>query len=117
MKTKKIRARINKPMYLCLSVLEVSKTLMHEFCYDYIKPKYQKNEKLCYMDTDSFIFYIKSDNVFEDIAGNVEKRFDNSNYEVNGPLSTGKTKKMIGLMKDELGGKIMTEFAALRPKT
>ena len=86
---------------------------MYEFWYDYIKPKYQNNAKLCYMDTDSFMINIKTEDFYEDIANNIEKRFDTSNYEVNRPLSTGKNKKVIGLMKDELGGKIMTEFAAL----
>ena len=65
------------------------------------------------MDTDSFIMHIKT----EDFYKVVEKRFDTSNYEVDRPLPTGKNKKVIGLMKDELGGKIVTEFAALRPKT
>ena len=69
------------------------------------------------MDTDSFIMHIKTEDFYTDIANDVEKRFDTSNYEVNRPLPTGKNKKVIGLMKDELGGKIMTEFAALRPKT
>ena len=69
------------------------------------------------MDTDNFIIYIKTEDVYKDIADDVEKRFDTSNYEVNRPLSTGKNKKMIGLMKDELAGKVMIEFAALRPKT
>ena len=55
---KKIKAKINKPIYLGFSILEISKTLMHEFWYDYIKPKYQSNAKLCYMDTDSFIIHI-----------------------------------------------------------
>ena len=87
------------------------------FWYDYIKPKYQSNVKLCYMDTDSFIINIKTEDFYEGIANDVEKRFDTSNCEVNRPLPTEKNKKVIGLMKDELGGKIMTEFAALRPKT
>ena len=81
---------------------------MHEFWYDYIKPKYQYNQynaKLCYMDTDSFIIHVKTENVYEDIADHVEKRFDTSNYEINRPLPTGKNKKVIELMKDELGGK------------
>ena len=90
---------------------------MYEFWYDYIKPKYQNNGKLCYMDTDSFIINIKTGDFYEDIANDVEKRFDASNYEVNRPLPKGKNKKVIGLMKDELEGKIMTEFAVLRPKT
>ena len=69
------------------------------------------------MDTDSFIMHDKTEDFYKDIAGDVEKRFDTSNYEVNRPLPAGKNRKVIGLMKDELGGKIMTEFVALRPKT
>ena len=90
---------------------------MYEFWYDYIKPKYQDNAKLCYMDTDSFIINIKTEDFYEGIANDVEKRFDTSNYEDNMPLSKGKNKKVIGLIKDELGRKTMTESAALRPKT
>ena len=115
---KKIKAKMNKPVYLGLSILEISKTLMYEFWYDYMKPKYGDNVKLCYIDTDSFIMHIKVEDFHKDIADNVEKkRIDTSNYEVNRPLPKGKNKKMIGLMKDELGGKTMTEFVALRPKT
>ena len=82
-----------------------------------MKPKHGDNLKLCYMDTDGFIMHIKTEDFYKDIADDVEKRFDASNYEANRPLPTGKNKKVIGLMKDELGGKIMTEFLALRPKT
>ena len=87
------------------------------FSINYIKPKYQYNAKLCYMETDSFIIHIKTEDVYKDIAGDIEKRFDTSNYEVNRPLATEKNKNVIGLIKDELGGKIMTEFVALRPIT
>ena len=114
---KKIKVKMYKPVYLGLSILEISKILMREFRYDHIKPKYQNNAKLCYMDTDSFVINIETEDFHEDIANDVEKRFDTSNYEVNRPLSTEKNKKVIGLMKDELGGKILTEFAALKPKT
>ena len=69
------------------------------------------------MDTNSFIMHNKTNDFYKDIANDVEKRFDTSNYEVIKPIPTGKNKKVIGLMKDELGGKIMTEFVALRPKT
>ena len=69
------------------------------------------------MDTDSFIIYIKTEDVYEDIANNVEKRFDTSNYIEDRPLTTGKNKRVIGLMKDELGGKIISKFVALRPKS
>ena len=69
------------------------------------------------MDTDSFIIHIKTKDLYEDIGDDGEKRFDTSNYKVNRPLPAEKNRKVIGLMKGELGGKIMTEFAALRPKT
>ena len=114
---KQTKVKMNKPVYLGLSILEISKTLMYEFWYDHMKPKYVDNVKTCYMDTDSFIIHIKTEDFYKDISNDVEKRFDTSNYEVNRPLPTGKNKKVIGLMKDELGGKIMTEFAAFRPKT
>ena len=113
---KKIKVKMNKPGYLGLSILEISKTLIYEFWYEYIKPKYQNNAKLCYMDT-GFIINIKTEDFYEDIPNYVEKIYDTSNYEVNRQLPRGKNKKVIGLMKDELGGKIMTEFAAIRPKT
>ena len=114
---KKTKVKMNKPIYLRLSILEISKILMYEFWYDYMKPKYGNDVKLCYMDTDSFIMNIKVNDFYEDIANDVENRFDTSNYEVNRPLPTGKNKKIIGLMKDELGGKIITEFVTLRSKT
>ena len=113
----KTKVKMNKPIYLGLSILEISKLLMYEFWYDYMKSKYGNNVKLCYMDTDSLIMNIKTEDFYKDIANDVEKRFDTSNYEVDRPLSTGKNKKVIGLMKDELGGKIITEFVTLRPKT
>ena len=113
---KKTKVKMNKPIYLGLSILEISKILMYEFWYDYMKPKYGDNVKLCYMDTDSFIIYIKTEDFYKDIANDVECKFDASNYKVDRPLPIGKNKKVIGLMKDELGGGIMTEFVALRPK-
>ena len=113
----KAKVKMNKPIYLGLSLLEISKLLMYEFWYNYMKPKYGNNVKLCYMDTDSFIMNIKTEDFYKDIANDVQKRFDMSNYEVDRPLSTGKNEKVIGLMKDELGGKIITEFVTLRPKT
>ena len=73
-----------------------------------MKPKYRDNVKLYYMDTDSFIMHIKTKHLYEDIANDVEKRFDTSNYEVNRPLPIGKNKKVIGLRKDESGGNIVT---------
>ena len=86
---KKTKVKMNKPIYLGLSILEISKTLMYEFWYDYMKPKYNDNVKLCYMDTDSFIMNIKTNDFYKDISNDVENRFDTSNYEVNRPLPTG----------------------------
>ena len=76
---KKIKVKMNKPVYLGLIILEISKLLMYEFWYDYIKPKYQGNAKLSYMDKDNFIVNVKTEDVYEDIANDVEKRFDTSN--------------------------------------
>ena len=90
---KKIKVKKHKPVYLGLSILEICKTIMYEFWYDYIKQKYQKNAKLCYVDTDSFIINIKTEDFYKDIADDVEKRFDTSNYGVNRPLPTEKKTK------------------------
>ena len=102
-----------------MSILDISKILMYEFWYDYINPKYGDRAKLCYTDTDSFIIYIKTKDFFEDISNDVEGRFDTSNYDKNDkrPIPISKNKKVPGLFKDELGGKIMTEVVVLRPKT
>ena len=113
----KTKVKMNKPIYLGLSILDISKILMYEFWYDYVKPKYGNRVKLCYMDTDSFIISVKTNDFYRDTSIDVEKRFDTSNYECNRPSPTGKDKKVIGLMKDELGGKIIIEFVTLRPKT
>ena len=115
---KKTRVKMTKPLYLGMSILDISKILMYEFQYDYISLKYEDRAKLCYTDTDSFIIYIKTKNCFEDISNDVEKWFDTSNCDLNNkrPLPIGKNKKVPGLFNDELGGKIITEFFALRPK-
>ena len=111
---KKTKVKMNKPIYLGLSILEISKILMYEFWYDYMKPKYDNNVKLCYMDTDSFIMNIKTNYFYKDIANDVENRFDTSNYEVNRLLLMGRNKKVISLMKDEFGGKIITGIYYLK---
>ena len=118
MEMKKVEVKMNKPIYLGQAILNISKTLMYEFRYDYIKPKYKEKLRLCYTDTDSFVMYIKTEDFYKDIAGDVERWFDTSNYDEKDkrPLPIGKNKKVIGLFKDELGGKIMTEFCALRAK-
>ena len=115
---KKTKVKMNKPVYLGMSILDISRTLMYEFWYEYIKPKYKDKAKLCYMDTDSFIINVKTEDFYKDIANDVKRRFDTSNYDENDkrPLPIGENKKVIGLFKDELGGKILIEFVALRAK-
>ena len=107
---------MNKPIYLGLSILELSKIIMYEFWYDYVKVKYMDNAKLCYMDTDSFVINVKTKDFYKDIAEDVKERFDTSNFSYDRPLPIDMTKKVVGLMKDELGGGIINEFVALRPK-
>ena len=108
---------MKKPRYFGFLIFELSKVLIYQFWHDYVKPKYNKKAKLCYMDTVlyGFIVYIKTDDIYEDITEDVETRFDTSNYELECNsterlIPKGKNKKVIGLMKDELGRKIMTKF-------
>ena len=108
---------MNKQVYLGLSILDLSKTVMYEFWYDYVKPKYGEKAKLFYMDKDSFIFHVKTDDIYKDIADDVETRFGTSNFEIDRPLPKEKNKKVIRLMKDDLGGNIMNEFVGLRVKS
>ena len=78
---KKTKVKMNKPVYLGMSILDISKTLMYKFWYDYFKPKYGDRAKLCYTDTDSFIINIITEDFFEDISNDVEIWYDTSNYE------------------------------------
>ena len=116
---KKTKLKMNKPIYLGMSILDINKTVMYEFWYDYIKPKYKEKAKLCYMDTDSFVINISTEDFFEDINNDIERWFDTSNYDKNDkrPLEIGANKKVIGMFKYELGGKIMKGFCAPRAKT
>ena len=109
---------MNNSIYLGMTILYISKTVMYEFWYGYMKPKYHDEAKLCYMDTGKFIIHIKAEYFYEDIAIDVEKWFDISNYDENDkrPLPIGKNKKVVCLFKDELGGRIMKELVGLRAK-
>ena len=109
---------MNKPVYLGMPIFDISKKLMYKLWYDYIKPKYADRSKLCYTDTDSFILHIITKDFFAVISDDVERWFDTSNYDENDkiPLPISKNKKLIGLFKYELGGKIINEFCALRAK-
>ena len=113
----KVKVKMNKPVYLGQAILDLSKTIMYKFHYDYMKRKYNESDlKLLYMDTDSLVYDIKTEDFYKDIAEDVETRFDTSGYVPGRPLPIEKNKKVIGLMKDQLDGKIMKEFRSLRPK-
>ena len=112
----KIKVVMNK-VYLGQAILELSKIVMYEFHYDDMKWKYNNDKlTLCYMDMDSLIYDIETDDFYNDIADDVKDRFDTSGYNPDRPLPVGLNMKVIGLMKDELGGGIMTEFVTLRLK-
>ena len=113
----KIKVVMNKMVYLGKAILDPSKIVMYEFHYDYMKWKYDDDKlTLFYMDTDSLICSIETNDFYKDIANDVKDRFDMSSYNSFRPLPVGLNKKVIGLMKNELGGEIMTEFVTLRPK-
>ena len=105
---------MNKLIYWGISILELSKIVMSEFRYDYAKPKYGQKSKLCCMNTDSFIVFIKMDDIYKYMAIDVETRFDTWNYELDSLLPKVKNKRVFGLMKDKLHGKIMKELFGLR---
>ena len=114
---RKTKVYMNKPIYIGQAVLDISKTLMHIFFYDYLKPKYGDKVKLCDMNTDSFIFYVETNYFYKDISNDVVEWFDTSDYNENDDrITTGINKKIIGKFKDELKGKIMTEFITLASK-
>ena len=113
----KVKVVMNKPVYLGQAILDLSKIRMYEFHYDYMKQKYNDDRiQLCYMDTDSLVYSIKTKDFYADITDDIPTRFATSGYIPDRHLPIGLNKKVIGLMKDELGGTIMTEFVALRPK-
>ena len=112
----KIKVVMNKPFYLGQAILDLSKIIMYEFHYDYMILKYGEALNLCYMDTDSLIYNIETEDFYKDIADDVPNRFDTSGYLPDRPLPIGLSKKVTGLTKDELGGEIMKEFVTLRPK-
>ena len=116
---KKTNVKMNKPIYLGMSISDISKTRVCEFWHDYVRPKYRDRAKICYTDTDGFVIYIITEDFFEDIADDVRIMFDKSNFHENDkrPLPIGKNKKTPGLFKLELGGKIIIEVVGLRAKT
>ncbi|CAB3999477.1 Hypothetical predicted protein, partial [Paramuricea clavata] len=108
----KTSAKLNKPIYLGMSILDISKTLMYDFHYNYIKPKYGDDARLLFTDTDSLCYEIKTEDFFKDISEDVYERFDTSNLGKDHPsgIPTGVNKKVIGMMKLETGARQIEEF-------
>ena len=115
---KKTSLYFNKPIYLGMSILDLNKTLMYDFHYNYIKPKYGERAKLLFTDTDSLAYEIETEDFYRDISSDVKSKFDISNYPKNhsSGILTGVNRKVIGMFKDEAAGKQITEFVGLRAK-
>ena len=115
---KKTSLTMNKPVYLGMCILDLSKTIMYDFHYNYIKPKYGNKAKLLFTDTDSLMYEIETEDFFKDISEDVKDRFDTSDYPENHPsgIPAGENKKVLGMFKDEAAGKIIKEFVGLRAK-
>ena len=115
---KKTSLTMNKPVYLGMSILDLSKIIMFDFHYKYIKPKYGNKAKLLFTDTDSFLYEIQTEDFYKDISGDVRDRFDTSDYPEGHPsgIPTGINKKVLGMFKDEAAGKSIKEFVGLRAK-
>ena len=115
---KKTSLTMNKPVYLGMSILDLSKTLMYDFHYNYVIAKYGNKAKLLFTDTDSFLYEIQTEDFYKDISGDVKDRFDTSEYPEGHPsgIPTGINKKVLGMYKDEAKGKNIKEFVGLRAK-
>jgi hypothetical protein len=115
---RKTKLKYDKPIYLGMSILDLSKTLMYDFHYNYVKKKYGDRAKLLFTDTDSLAYEIKTEDFYADISNDVEQLFDTSEYSKDHPsgIKTGVNKKVIGMFKDEAAGKQIAEFVGLRAK-
>ncbi len=111
----RVKVYLNKPIYVGACVLDISKHLMYDFYYNHLKKTYGDDIKLLYTDTDSVIIHVQTDDIYKDMKEHIEI-YDTSNYDPEHPLYNTVNKKVVGKFKDELGGKIMTEFVGLRPK-
>ena len=115
---KKTEVCFNKPIYVGQAILDLSKTLMFDFHYNYIRKKYRNKAELLFTDTDSLMYHIEADDFYKDIAPDVKKRLDTSDYpeKHKSGIETGVNKKVIGKLKDEVAGLQITHFVGLRPK-
>ena len=115
---KNTEVNFNKPVYVGQAILDLSKTLMFDFHYNYIKEKYHNKAELLFTDTDSLMYEIKTDDFYKDISPDILSKFDTSDYPTNhkSGILTGANKKVIGMFKDEVAGKQITHFVGLRPK-
>ena len=115
---KKIKVYFNKPVYVGQTILDLSKTLMFDFNFNYIKEKYGNKVELMLTDTDSLLYHIHTDDFYNDISYDIQDKFDTSNYPLNheSGIQTGVNKKVIGMFKDEVAGRQITHFVGLRPK-
>jgi hypothetical protein len=112
---RKIILKFDKPVYLGMCILDLSKTLMYDFHYNYIKSKYGDKAKLLFTDTDSLAYEIETDDFYKDISPDIQLKFDTSDYPNDHPLA-GVNKKVLGMFKDEACGKQIAEFVGLRAK-
>ena len=115
---KKTEVYFNKPVYVGQAILDLSKTLMFDFHYNYIKKKYEHKAELMFTDTDSLLYQIHTDDFYRDISNDILEKFDTSDYPPNhkSGIPTGVNKKVIGMFKDEVAGRQITKFVGLRPK-
>jgi len=115
---KKTELVFNKPVYLGMSILDLSKTLMYDFHYNHIKKKFDSKVNLLFTDTDSLCYEIETEDFFKDISADAQEKFDTSNFTPNHPsgIPTGINKKVPGMFKDEAGGEIIEEFVGLQAK-
>ena len=115
---KKTEVYFNKPIFVGQAILDISKTLMFDFHYNFIGKKYGDKAELLFTDTDSLMYLIQTEDFYQDINKDIKKKFDTSDYPENHPsgIKTGVNKKVIGKFKDEAAGKQITHFVGLRPK-
>ena len=115
---KKTEVYFNKPIYVGQAILDLSKTLMFDFHYNYIRDKFGDKAELLFTDTDSLMYLIQTEDFYQDINTGIKRKFDTSDFPEKHPsgIKTGINKKVIGKFKDEVGGKQITHFVGLHPK-